>query len=63
MPTTSFAIAALSFGIEQVIQWHFGAVGPVALGLISVGLKNKSPVCTGIGALMLALLVGSPGSW
>ncbi|MFJ2651254.1 hypothetical protein ACIO1C_31600 [Streptomyces sp. NPDC087420] len=61
MPLFALVIATFGLGLEQLVQWRFGPMGIVALILLSIGIKAKNPTCTGIGAVVLALLVMQPG--
>jgi hypothetical protein len=61
MPPFSLVSATLGLGLEQLVQWRFGPMGIIALGLLSVGIKARNPTCAGTGALILALLLVKPG--
>lgn len=52
------AVFAVTF--EQFVQWHYGPVGIVGLILLTVGIKAKSPTCSSIGAVVLALMMTRP---
>jgi hypothetical protein len=58
------AIALLSpvfvVGLEQTVQWKYGAAGIFGLLLLSIGIKAKSPAVSSLGAVILALLVTRP---
>ncbi|MFE6162915.1 hypothetical protein ACFQ7F_28820 [Streptomyces sp. NPDC056486] len=54
-------LAALStVGFEQFVQWRYGPTGVVGLLLLTVGIKTKSPTCSSIGAVVLALVMTGP---
>ncbi|MGW2558470.1 hypothetical protein ACWCXB_04305 [Streptomyces sp. NPDC001514] len=55
MPLLTFA----TFAIEEFIQWRFGVVGVISLGLLSFGLRAKNATAAGAGSIMLALLLHS----
>jgi hypothetical protein len=61
MPVIALVVATFALGIEQLVQWHFGAMGMIALVLLSIGIKGRNATCAGIGAVVLALLVMQPG--
>jgi hypothetical protein len=60
MPAIALLSALFVVGSEQFIQWKYGTMGIVGLLLISIGIKTKSPACSSIGAVVLALLVTQP---
>ncbi|MFI1731282.1 hypothetical protein ACH40E_19100 [Streptomyces acidicola] len=60
MPVLALLSAVLVVGFEQFVQWHYGPMGIVGLLLLTVGLKAKSPTCSSIGAVVLALMVAGP---
>ncbi|OON78840.1 hypothetical protein [Streptomyces tsukubensis] len=45
---------------EQLVQWQYGPPGIVGLLLLTIGVKVKSPTCSSVGAVILALLVTAP---
>ncbi|MGW7362606.1 hypothetical protein ACWGI8_04070 [Streptomyces sp. NPDC054841] len=49
----------ITFAVEEFVQWRFGFMGLVGLGLLSFGLRAKNPTCTGVGSIVLALLLHS----
>jgi uncharacterized membrane protein YkvI len=62
MPVIALVLATFALGFEQLVQWQFGAMGMVALVLLSIGIKAKNPTCAGLGALVLALLLVQSGN-
>ncbi|PWI16428.1 hypothetical protein DI272_21340 [Streptomyces sp. Act143] len=60
MPAIYLLSALFVVGVEQTVQWKYGAAGILGLLLLSVGVKAKSPALSSIGAVMLALLVAGP---
>ncbi|MFF7448204.1 MULTISPECIES: hypothetical protein [unclassified Streptomyces] len=53
-------VAVFVVGVEQTLQWKYGAAGVIALLLLTIGVKAKSPAFSSVGAVMLALLVARP---
>lgn len=51
------ALSLCAFAFEEVVQWRYGAVGMLAVGLVTIGHKVKSTVCTALGLAALALLL------
>lgn len=60
MPVLVLLGAAFVVGVEQTIQWKYGAAGTVGLLLLGVGIKAKSPAISSAGAVILALLASGP---
>ncbi|GGZ77416.1 hypothetical protein [Streptomyces bluensis] len=60
MPVLALLSAVLVAGFEQFVQWRYGPMGIVGLLLLTIGLKAKSPLCSSIGAVVLALMVAGP---
>ncbi|MEV7284606.1 hypothetical protein AB0O01_08620 [Streptomyces sp. NPDC093252] len=60
MPVLALLSAVFVIGLQQLVQWKYGATGIVGLLLLSIGLKAKSPAITSAGAVLLALLVTGP---
>ncbi|MFI9832511.1 hypothetical protein ACIHIX_33045 [Streptomyces sp. NPDC051913] len=60
MPAIYLLSAIFAVGVEQTVQWKYGAAGILGLLLLSVGVKAKSPALSSVGAVMLALLVAGP---
>ncbi|GHD57689.1 hypothetical protein GCM10010317_046030 [Streptomyces mirabilis] len=55
------AVAALAIGFEQLIQWKYGPLGIIAFVALSVGLKAKNTTISGIGAVLLVMLLAQSG--
>ncbi|MFC7263535.1 MULTISPECIES: hypothetical protein [Streptomyces] len=60
MPAIALLSAVFVVGFEQLVQWHYGPTGIVGLLLLSIGIKAKSPTCSSIGAVVLALMIAGP---
>ncbi|MFF4837232.1 hypothetical protein [Streptomyces sp. NPDC001315] len=60
MPVLALLSAVLVVGLEQTVQWKYGAVGVIGLLLLTIGIKAKSPAVSSIGAVVLAALVTRP---
>ncbi|NBM17698.1 hypothetical protein [Streptomyces sp. GC420] len=60
MPLVALALAAFALGFEQLIQWQFGAMGVVALVMLTLGAKAKHTPTTCAGAVILAMLLAQP---
>ncbi|MCX4763129.1 hypothetical protein OG562_19515 [Streptomyces sp. NBC_01275] len=60
MPVLALLSAVIVVGVEQTIQWKYGAAGAVGLLLLSVGIKARNPAISSLGAVILALLVSGP---
>ncbi|MFD7876292.1 hypothetical protein ACFV5G_19670 [Streptomyces sp. NPDC059766] len=52
--------AVLGVGLEQTVQWKYGAAGVIGLLLLSIGIRARNPTVSSIGAVMLAALVTRP---
>ncbi|MEV3856159.1 hypothetical protein AB0J38_17765 [Streptomyces sp. NPDC050095] len=61
MPVFAILIAALAIGFEQLIQWKYGPMGIIAFIVLSVGLKAKNTMISGIGAVVLVMLLAQSG--
>ncbi|MEU8482164.1 hypothetical protein [Streptomyces sp. NPDC048641] len=61
MPFVAIAVAALAIGFEQLIQWKYGPMGIIAFVALSVGLKAKNNLISGIGAVILVMLLAQSG--
>ncbi|SOE28733.1 hypothetical protein [Streptomyces sp. OK228] len=55
------ALAVLAIGFEQLIQWKYGPLGIIAFVALSVGLKAKNTTISGIGAVLLVMLLAQSG--
>jgi hypothetical protein len=60
MPALYLLSAIFVVGVEQTLQWKYGAAGILGLLLLSVGIRAKSPAMSSAGAVVLALLVARP---
>jgi hypothetical protein len=60
MPVLALLSAVLVVGVEQALQWKYGATGIIGLLLLTIGIKAKNPTISSIGAVVLALLVSGP---
>ncbi|MFF2998581.1 hypothetical protein ACFVTC_29115 [Streptomyces sp. NPDC057950] len=61
MPLIALAVAALAIGFEQIIQWRYGPMGLIAFAVLTVGLKARNTTISGIGAVILVLLLSQSG--
>ncbi|MER5919497.1 hypothetical protein [Streptomyces mirabilis] len=61
MPLIALAVATLAIGFEQLIQWKYGPLGIIAFVALSVGLKAKNTTISGIGAVLLVMLLAQSG--
>ncbi|MFE6624185.1 hypothetical protein ACFZBP_21625 [Streptomyces sp. NPDC008086] len=57
MPLIYLAVAALAIGFEQLVQWKYGPMGIIAFLALSIGLKAKNTMISGIGAVILVMLL------
>ncbi|MWA12029.1 hypothetical protein [Streptomyces sp. BA2] len=60
MAVLALLAAAFAVTFEQFVQWQYGPMGIVGLLLLTVGIKAKSPTCSSIGAVVLALMMTGP---
>ncbi|MER5183614.1 hypothetical protein ABT009_35605 [Streptomyces sp. NPDC002896] len=60
MPAIALISAVFVIGFEQLVQWTYGPMGIVGLLLLTIGVKARNPVCSSIGAVVLALMVAGP---
>jgi hypothetical protein len=60
MPALALLSAVFVVGVEQTLQWRYGAMGVVGLLLLTIGIKAKNPAVSSMGAVVLALLVAGP---
>ncbi|MFE5890804.1 hypothetical protein AB5J55_19525 [Streptomyces sp. R11] len=60
MPVLALLSAVFVVGVEQTLQWKYGATGIVGLLLLTIGIKAKSPTVSSIGAVVLAILLSGP---
>lgn len=57
MPVVAITAAVLAIGFEQLVQWKYGPMGIIAFLILSIGLKSKNPACSGLGAVILVMLL------
>ncbi|WP_320780746.1 hypothetical protein [Streptomyces sp. CRN 30] len=62
MPLIALLSAVLLAGVEQLIEWRYGPMGIIGLLLLTIGLKARSPLCSSIGAVVLAMTVTAPAT-
>ncbi|GAA3102398.1 hypothetical protein ACFQ0X_23895 [Streptomyces rectiviolaceus] len=60
MAVLALLAAVSAITLEQFVQWQYGATGLIGLLLLTVGIKAKSPTCSSIGAVVLALMMTGP---
>ncbi|MEJ8669978.1 MULTISPECIES: hypothetical protein [unclassified Streptomyces] len=60
MPVLALLSAVFVVGVEQTLQWKYGATGIIGLLLLTIGIKAKSPTVSSIGAVVLAILLSGP---
>ncbi|MEU9475718.1 hypothetical protein [Streptomyces sp. NPDC048191] len=60
MPALALLSALFVVGLDQLVQWKYGAAGVVGMLLLSVGIKAKSPAVSSAGAVLLAVLLAGP---
>ncbi|MBC9730268.1 hypothetical protein [Streptomyces sp. TRM68367] len=61
MPLIAIVLAVLVLAFEQLVQMKFGAMGVVALVALTVGIKAKNTMMSGIGAVILVMLLAQTG--
>ena len=61
MPFVALAVAALAIGFEQLVQWKYGPMGIIAFLALSIGLKARNTVISGLGAVILVMLLAQSG--
>ncbi|MBM7087035.1 hypothetical protein G3I31_17450 [Streptomyces sp. SID9913] len=61
MPLIALVLAALAVGFEEVLQGKFGPMGVIAFVALTVGIKAKNNLISGIGAVILVMLLAQPG--
>ncbi|MFE2580055.1 hypothetical protein [Streptomyces sp. NPDC059378] len=61
MPLVAVAVAALAIGFEQLVQWKYGPMGLIAFAALTVGLKARNTAISGIGAVILVMLLAQSG--
>ncbi|MBT3154481.1 hypothetical protein HTV45_27035 [Streptomyces sp. CHD11] len=61
MPLVAIALAALAIGFEQLVQWKYGPMGIIAFVALTVGIKARNATLSGIGAVILVMLLAQSG--
>ncbi|MGC0376466.1 hypothetical protein [Streptomyces sp. SAI-229] len=61
MPLIAIALAALAIGFEQLVQWKYGPMGIIAFVALTVGIKARNTTISGIGAVVLVMLLAQSG--
>ncbi|MFJ5264192.1 hypothetical protein ACIQAC_27385 [Streptomyces sp. NPDC088387] len=61
MPLVAIVLAALIIGFEQLIEWKYGPMGIIAFVALTVGIKARSTMLGGIGAIILVMLLAQSG--
>ncbi|MGW2821548.1 hypothetical protein ACWC24_11155 [Streptomyces sp. NPDC001443] len=61
MPLFAVAVAALAIGFEQIVQWKYGPMGLIAFAALTVGLRARNTTISGIGAVILVMLLAQSG--
>ncbi|CAL9499718.1 hypothetical protein SUDANB176_03417 [Streptomyces sp. enrichment culture] len=61
MPLVAIVLAALALGFEQLVQWRYGPMGIIAFVALTVGIKARSTTISGIGAVILVMLLAQSG--
>ncbi|MFC4466241.1 hypothetical protein ACFPH6_17190 [Streptomyces xiangluensis] len=47
----------MGLGMEQLIQWRYGAMGLVCLVLITWGIRARNSTCLTVAAVLFVLLM------
>ncbi|OSP43579.1 hypothetical protein B7767_09405 [Streptomyces sp. 13-12-16] len=61
MPLVAIVLAALAIGFEQLVQWKYGPMGIIAFVALTVGIKARNTTISGIGAVILVMLLAQSG--
>ncbi|MFF4506505.1 hypothetical protein [Streptomyces sp. NPDC001401] len=61
MPLIALAVAALAVGFENLVQWKYGPMGIIAFAVLSIGIKARNTTISGIGAVILVMLLAQSG--
>ncbi|MEV7346055.1 hypothetical protein [Streptomyces sp. NPDC093544] len=61
MPLVALVVAALAIGFEQLIQWKYGPMGIIAFVALTIGIKAKNTMLSGIGAVIIVMLLAQSG--
>ncbi|GAA4787164.1 hypothetical protein [Streptomyces ziwulingensis] len=57
MPLIAIVVAVLAIAFEQLVQWKYGPMGIIAFVALSIGIKAKNTTISGIGAVILVMLL------
>ncbi|NGO07910.1 hypothetical protein G5C60_09660 [Streptomyces sp. HC44] len=49
--------AVLGLGLEQAVQWRYGAMGVVCLILVAWGVRARNSTCLTVAAVLFVLLM------
>ncbi|RVU17019.1 hypothetical protein EOT10_35290 [Streptomyces antnestii] len=60
MPVLTLLSAVCVVTFEQLVQWQYGPAGIAGLLLLTIGARTKSPTCSSVGAVLLALMLARP---
>ncbi|MGW1391011.1 hypothetical protein ACWD6Q_05000 [Streptomyces nigra] len=60
MPVLALLSAVFVVGVEQLLQWKYGATGLIGLLLLTIGIKARNPAVSSMGAAVLAVLFSGP---
>ncbi|MFS8199229.1 hypothetical protein ACLVWQ_11140 [Streptomyces sp. CWNU-52B] len=61
MPLIAIVVAALAIGLEYLLQVKYGAMGVFAFVALAIGIKAKNTTISGIGAVVLVVLLAQSG--
>jgi hypothetical protein len=61
MPLIAIAVAALAVGLEQLIEWRYGPMGIIGVLALTIGLRARNTLISGIGAVLLVMLLAPSG--
>ncbi|WP_415949834.1 hypothetical protein [Streptomyces sp. KLOTTS4A1] len=61
MPFIAILVAGLALAFEQAIEWKYGPLGIIAFVALTVGIKAKNTAFSGIGAVILVMLLTQSG--
>ncbi|MGW0824902.1 hypothetical protein [Streptomyces sp. NPDC002845] len=61
MPLIAILAAALFVGLEQLIEWKYGPMGLIGIVALTVGIKARNALISGIGAVVIVMLLAQSG--
>ncbi|MFD5629670.1 MULTISPECIES: hypothetical protein [unclassified Streptomyces] len=61
MPFVALVVAALAIGFEQLVQWKYGPMGIIAFVALTIGIKARNTMLSGIGAVLIVMLLAQSG--